>query len=96
MVTRFTWYWSERMHRGWENLRRRGAVHFVVVRGVLAWGGTMFAFFTLAPLLFSFPYSINLAPMVILKIGAICVVGGLAWGIFTWGINEFLYRRHAA
>ncbi len=56
----------------------------------------MFAFFTLAPLLFSFPYSINLAPMVILKIGVICVGGGLAWGIFTWGINEFLYRRHAA
>ena len=96
MVPRFPFYWSERMHRWWERLRTRGAIHFVVIRGVLAWGGPMFAFFTLAPILIGFPSAIRFTPELVLKIGVICVTGGLAWGTLTWYVNEFLYRKHTS
>ncbi len=94
MATRFSWYWSEGMHRWWERLRRRGVAHFVVVRGVVAWGGSMFAFFTLSPLLFDFPSHVSLTPTLLLKTGGVCIVGGLLWGILSWCANEFLYRKH--
>lgn len=94
MTTKFSWYWSERMHRWWEHLRRRGVTHFVIVRGLLAWAGSMFAFFTLSPLLFYFPSNVTFTSALLLKIGVICIVGGLAWGLLTWYVNEFLYRKH--
>ena len=96
MAPRFHWYWSERMHRWWERLRTRGAIHFVVIRGVLAWGGSMFAFFTLAPILLDFPSTIRFTPELVFNISVICVTGGLAWGTLTWYTNEFLYRKHTS
>jgi hypothetical protein len=54
----------------------------------------MFAFFTLSPLLFDFPSHVSLTPTLLLKIGGICIAAGLLWGILTWCVNEFLYRKH--
>ena len=56
----------------------------------------MFAFFTLAPILLGFPNTIRFTPELVLKIGVICVTGGLAWGTLTWHVNEFLYRKHTS
>ena len=95
MANTFSWYWSKGTHSGWEKLRRRGALHFVLIRGVIAWGGLMFAFFTLPPLMFDFPWPIVLTPPLALKIAAVWIGCGLAWGGSVWWINEWLYRRHA-
>jgi hypothetical protein len=54
----------------------------------------MFAFSTLSPLLFDFPSHVSLTPGLLLKTGGICIVAGLLWGILTWYISEFLYRKH--
>ena len=54
----------------------------------------MFAFFTLSALLFDFPSHVTFTPTLLLKLGAICIVGGLLWGILGWCVNEFLYRKH--
>ena len=75
----------------WPAIRARGGARFVLVRGLLTWGGIM---------------AIAMAVMVTLRLGAdhprlplllvvdvaLCAVGGLLWGALTWWINERLFR----
>ena len=56
----------------------------------------MFAFFTLAPILFGFTSTVRFTPEFALMIGVICVTGGLARGTLTWYANEFFYRKHTS
>ena len=93
-TARFPWYWREDVHSVWEILRRRGLIYFLVVRGVLRWGGFMFVFTVLMTLLGIFHR--DLFPSTLLRTAFICVMGGLAWGTVTWCSNEWLYRRHGS
>jgi hypothetical protein len=90
----FPWYWREDVHRVWQILRHRGFVYFLLVRGVVRWGGFMFAFTVLMTLLGIFHN--ELFPSALLRTASICVMGGLAWGAATWCANEWLFRRHAS
>ncbi len=75
----------------WPAIRGRGMRHFVLVRGLAFWGGLMFAF-TLAMTWVKFgPQHPRFVLMVAIAAG-LCAVGGLAWGLLTWTINERIYR----
>ena len=75
----------------WPAIRARGMRHFVLMRGVVFWGGLMFAFM-LATTWFKFgPQHPHFTVMVFVAAG-LCAVGGLAWGLLTWTINERIFR----
>jgi hypothetical protein len=90
----FPWYWREDVHHVWQILRRRGFIYFLLVRGVVRWGGFMFLFTVLMTLLGVFHR--DLFASALLRTASLCVGGGLAWGTLTWCFNEWLYRRHDA
>ena len=82
---------ERRIRERWPAIRARGFVRFVLVRGLLAYGGIM---------------AVAIAVMVTLTLGAshprlpillgialpLCAAGGLLWGALTWWINERLFR----
>jgi hypothetical protein len=98
MATKLPWYWSERMHQKWHRMRARGIAHFVLVRGVLAWGGSMFVFFVLFWAVFAAPFfgAHIYWPNFILEVGVVFLAAGVLWGISTWRTCERLYRKYAA
>jgi hypothetical protein len=62
----------------WENMRKKGMTRFVLLYGVLFWGGLtgIVAMFFLGPIaLLVFP------------------IGGIFFGIFIWNIGESKYRK---
>jgi hypothetical protein len=94
LATKLPWYWSERTHQKWQRVRARGIAHFVLVRGALGWGGSMFAFFTIYFFLFANPSSAKLSTSEVLEALVICRAGGLGWGALTWFATERTYRKH--
>ncbi|KQY52188.1 hypothetical protein [Lysobacter sp. Root494] len=75
----------------WPAIRARGFARFVLVRGLLTYGGSM---------------AVAIAVMVTLTLGTdhprlpmllgiampLCAIGGLLWGALTWWVNERLFR----
>ena len=75
----------------WPAIRARGFARFVLLRGVLTWGGIM---------------AVAMVVMVTLRLGTthprlpfllvlavpLCVLGGALWAALTWWINERLFR----
>ncbi|MES2859448.1 MAG: hypothetical protein V4704_09755 [Pseudomonadota bacterium] len=75
----------------WPGIRARGMRHFVLMRGLVFWGGLMCAFM-LATTWFKFgPQHPHFMAMVLVA-ASLCAVGGLAWGLLTWTINERIYH----
>ena len=75
----------------WPAIRARGATRFILMRGVLLWGGLVFvamAAFTAAKLGIHHPRF----PLMLAIAALLSAVGGLAWGALTWSINERLFR----
>ncbi len=80
----------------WEELRKKGALHFILVRGVLGWGGIMLLIFgPLTWLVISlFPKAAEqVTYREVLQFVAFFLLLGLAWGIVTWVVSEIQYRR---
>ncbi len=75
----------------WPAIRARGATRFVLVRGVLMWGGIMAAFLAVM-------VSMQLGlqhprlPLLLALSLPLCAIGGAVWGALTWWINERIYR----
>ncbi len=84
----------------WPAIRAKGMAHFVLMRGLLFWGGLMFAFsFALTWAKFG-PEHPRFGLLLGVSAG-LSAVGGLAWGVLTWTINERIFRnleqdRHSA
>jgi hypothetical protein len=79
----------------WPAIRAQGFARFLLLRGLLTWGGVMFALIaimTVATLGTDHPR----LPMLLGLGAALCAVGGLFWGAMTWWINERLYRATTA
>lgn len=75
----------------WPAIHARGRWRFVLVRGVAIWGGVMFA--AMAALM-AYRFGIH-HPRLPLLVGIalpLCAVGGLAWGLLTWFLNERIYH----
>lgn len=75
----------------WPAIRARGAARFILLRGVLLWGGVMFivmsAFST-----FRLGVHHPRLPLMIVVAALLCAIGGLVWGVLTWTVNERLFR----
>jgi hypothetical protein len=77
----------------WAVTRQRGCLHFVLVRGVLGWGGAMFVGLGLMPVLAhrqeaSWSYYVSQA--------LIWSIGGGFFGLATWSWCEWLFKRQSA
>jgi hypothetical protein len=82
------------MHK-WARIRARGPRHFVLVRGVLVWGGLMFLVMGLG---FT---GLVLGPQAytpkLVAINAwLWLAAGLLFGVTTWRINERTFRKFDA
>jgi hypothetical protein len=78
--------------RRWPAIRAKGMAHFVLVRGLLFWGGLMFALSVVMTWLKFGPQHPRFA-LLLAVAAALCGVGGLAWGVLTWAINERIFRN---
>ena len=75
----------------WPAIRARGLRHFVLVRGVLLWGGLMFlAMLVLTGLRLGFDHPRY--PLMAAVAVALCTIGGVAWALLTWYFNERIFR----
>lgn len=80
-------------NRQWNTVRAKGLWHFVLFRGVLFWGMTMFVFMSiLLPLFSRRPHAFE--PRTLLINAVIWLVSGVAWGLLTWWISERHYSKH--
>jgi len=77
--------------RRWPAIRAKGRTHFILVRGVLAWGGMMFIAGLVAVWLMHAPSTRALSGYVAIA-ALLCVLGGLLWGAVTWHLNEKIFR----
>ena len=77
----------------WAVTREKGRWHFVLVQGVLGWGGAMFVGIGLMPVLThrhepSWPYFISQV--------FVWVLAGAFFGFATWSWNERSFKRQSA
>ena len=72
----------------WAKTRAKGFWRFVLFNGVVVWGGVMTLFLgVLMPYLNHTSRSLPLA-------AAVCLSGGLLWGVLTWLLSERMYSRN--
>lgn len=74
----------------WPAIRARGALRFLLVRGVLQWGGLMAAVVT-AMLALSLGIAHPRLPLLLAIALPLCAASGLLWAALTWWINERIY-----
>lgn len=61
---------------------------YVILKGVIVWGGGMFLFFLMAQYFFSFPNeSILITKNWIIKNGLLWAIIGFFWGVLSWEKN---------
>jgi hypothetical protein len=78
--------------RSWATTRQRGWRHFVLVRGVLGWGGFVFVATTLPSILTHRPgHSWEL----ILVRAVLWAIGGAGFGLAVWCLMEWLFKRQS-
>jgi len=82
---------TNRIARRWPAVRAKGMAHFVLMRGLLMWGGLMFVFFTAMTWVKFGPQHPRFVLLLVVSAG-LCAIGGLLWGVLTWAISERIYR----
>ena len=75
----------------WPAIRARGFARFVLVRGVLTWGGIMAAAMVVMVTLRLGTEHPRL-PLLLALAVPMCAFGGALWGAVSWWINERLFR----
>lgn len=90
----FPWWYPRTSHEAWKKSRRKGAWHFVLVNGVLLYGGLMFLLVGLLS-----PWLRQSAEMLtpqLLAINALVwAVAGSAWGALIWHFSERNFLKHS-
>jgi hypothetical protein len=80
------------LQRRWPAIRARGRWHFVLVRGLLVWGGAMtlvvYAMLTMAARRQDLQLH-AVWPLVPL----FCLPAGAFWALISWHWNDYLYRK---
>ncbi len=75
----------------WPEIRARGRARFLLVRGVLTWGGAMF-------LLLAVMVTLQLGtahprlPLLIALAALFSALGGLFWAAISWWMNERVFQ----
>ena len=75
----------------WPAIRARGMWHFALLKGIVFWGGLMFAFLAIMMLL-QFGAAHPKFPLLLAVALPLCAIGGLVWGLLTWFFNERIFR----
>ena len=82
---------ERRVAETWPAIRAGGMWRFVLLKGVVFWGGLMLAFMAVLMTLQLGPAHPRL-PLVLAVAVPLCAIGGLCWGLLTWIFNERLFR----
>ncbi len=84
---------TEKKRRAWERLSKGGRLRYVILRGVLLFGGGMFL---LTTLLSTFtPSNIgSRPPMFFIIDGLVWCIAGYLWGTWTWHRFERRFGAH--
>jgi hypothetical protein len=72
---------NEKQRAKWERTRAKGMWHFVLLCGGVFWGGMA--------LMAAFIYRWDQLPIVL----SIYLVAGLVFGLVTWFVGEYRYRK---
>ena len=75
----------------WPAMRSRGFARFLLVKGMLTWGGVMFITMTIMVTLRLGSGHPRL-PLLIALAALLCAIGGAVWAGLTWWLNERIYR----
>ena len=76
--------------RNWAKSRAHGMTHFVLFRGVLSYGLTMFLLMTFIV------HRGDLSPRFIAVSALLWLLGGAVFGALTWFFMEWIYRKLSA
>jgi hypothetical protein len=76
--------------RKWEKMRRRGRLWFVIVWGVLFWGGLMAVTMTFLQLIFGGPEGFH---FIVLFNFIGFPIGGIFFGLITYYFNDKKYQK---
>ena len=91
----FPWWYPRKSHEAWSKVRARGATRFILVNGMVAYGGLMFFLIgVLSPLVRN--AADMLAPDRLALGAAVWATAGLAWGALTWHFSERNFHKYAA
>ena len=77
----------------WAKVRAKGKWHFILVKGVLLWGGLMFlAMGVLVP--WSTHSASEFTPRGYMIDAIVFPLGGLVWGLLVWWLGERNVRNY--
>ncbi len=93
MTDRFNWTWTEKQHKRWAAIRAKGRWQFIVYRGIIGWGCTMFLVLSVGPVVFGFPHRAVGTPFYWAWNAALWLVAGIVWAVATWAWSEKYYAR---
>jgi hypothetical protein len=82
---------EQRIRERWPAIRARGFARFVLVRGLLAYGGIM-AMVVAVMVTLTLGTEHPRLPMLLGLAIPLCAIGGMLWGAVTWWVNERLFR----
>lgn len=89
----FPWWYPRKSHDAWSRVRKRGARRFVLVNGLLLYGGLMFLIVGLLSQYVRDPAGLTLQRV---ALGALVWgLAGLTWGAVTWHFSERNFLKHA-
>ncbi len=80
------------LQRRWPAIRAKGRAHFVLMRGVLLWGGLMTMAVYVMLLASSRTQVLHLGAVFPL-VPLLCLPAGAVWGLLSWHWNDSLYKK---
>ena len=90
--------WPPHQIEQWTRMRKKGLWHFVLIRGLLGFGGGVLALFILIGVLFGGLRQPQEPASIAYKVALLTVssfVTGLCWGLVFWVLMNWSYKRHA-
>ncbi len=73
-------------------MRAKGKIHFILMRGVLLWGGMMTV--AVYAMLFATARMQNLHLATVWPlVPLLCLPAGAFWGLLSWHWNDYLYKK---
>lgn len=85
MFERFRSAVFNRQRRKWEKKRKHGKQSFLIYRGALKWGGTMFVLTNITNVLRRHQ---KLNWLIVVSMLIACPLAGYVWARCTWYVNE--------
>jgi hypothetical protein len=80
---------KDKEYEKWKTLRAKGAIRYIILYGVLLWGGTMFVVMTLL----KNDHNTTLPTWQTLSTFSIWALAGIIFGAVHWLIMEFLFKK---